>query len=119
MKLAISEKHFGQDDTQLTEEMIGKNEAINQEVLTQLGETEAVSQVIVGTSGQQTKPLNYFDDNNNLVGLEIDILEEIDRRLNEIEITYEITEFASLFAGLDSGKFDLVSNNLGENEERA
>ena len=114
---AISEKHFGQDDTQLTEEMIGKNEAINQEVLTQLGETEAVSQVIVGTSGQ-TKPLNYFDDNNNLVGLEIDILEEIDRRLNEIEITYEITEFASLFAGLDSGKFDLVSNNLGENEER-
>lgn len=114
---AISEEHFGQDDTALTEEMIEKNEVLNQEVLSQLGETESIRQVVVGTSGQ-TKPLNYFDDENNLVGLEIDILEEIDRRLDELEITYEITEFASLFAGLDSGKFDLVSNNLGENEER-
>jgi His/Glu/Gln/Arg/opine family amino acid ABC transporter permease subunit len=113
----ISEEHFGQDDTALTEEMIEKNEVLNQEVLNQLGETESIRQVVVGTSGQ-TKPLNYFDDENNLVGLEIDILEEIDRRLEELEITYEITEFASLFAGLDSGKFDLVSNNLGENEER-
>lgn len=113
----ISEKHFGQDDTELTEEIIEKNEAIDQEIVSQLGETDAVTQVVVGTSGQ-TKPLNYFDDDNNLVGLEIDILEEIDRRLDNINITYEITEFASLFAGLDSGKFDLVSNNLGENEER-
>ena len=114
---AISEEHFGQDDTELTEEMIEKNEVLNQEVLSQLGETESIRQVVVGTSGQ-TKPLNYFDDENNLEGLEIDILEEVDRRLDELEITYEITEFASLFAGLDSGKFDLVSNNLGENEER-
>ena len=40
--------------------------------------------------------MNYFDDENNLEGLEIDILEEIDRRLDQIDITYEITEFASL-----------------------
>ncbi|SHE82779.1 amine acid ABC transporter, permease protein, 3-TM region, His/Glu/Gln/Arg/opine family [Atopostipes suicloacalis DSM 15692] len=113
----ISEQHFGQDDTELTEEMIEKNEMIDQEVLSQMGETEEVQKVVVGTSGQ-TKPLNYFDDNNNLVGLEIDILEEMNRRLDTIDITYEITEFASLFAGLDSGKFDLVANNLGENEER-
>ena len=113
----ISEKHFGQDDTELTEAIIEKNEALNQEVLNQIGDPSAVKQVVVGTSGQ-TKPLNYFDDENNLTGLEIDILEEIDRRLDELDITYEITEFASLFAGLDSGNFDLVANNLGENEER-
>lgn len=113
----ISEKHFGDDDTQLSEEMIEKNEALNQEVTRQItGSNDGVQQVVVGTSGQ-TKPLNYFED-NELIGLEMDILAEIDRRLDEIEITYEITEFASLFAGLDSGKFDLVSNNLGENEER-
>lgn len=113
----ISKKHFGQNDTELTDDIIEKNEVLNQEVLAQLGETEVVRQVVVGTSGQ-TKPLNYFDDDNNLVGLEIDILEEINQRLDNINITYEITEFASLFAGLDSGKFDLVTNNLGENEER-
>lgn len=113
----ISEKHFGQDDSQLTDSIVENNEAINQELLKEFGKTEAVTQVVVGTSGQ-TKPLNYFDDENNLVGLEIDILEEINRRNDDINITYEITEFASLFAGLDSGKFDLVSNNLGENAER-
>lgn len=113
----ISTKYFGQDDTQLTQDIIEKNDAINEAVLNELGVSEGVQQVVVGTSGQ-TKPLNYFDENNQLIGLEIDILNEIDRRLDEVEITYEITEFASLFAGLDSGKFDLVSNNLGENDER-
>ncbi len=83
----------------------------------QVEAAEEGREVVVGTSGQ-TKPLNYFDENNELVGLEIEILEEIDERLDEIHITYDITEFASLFAGLDSGRFDLVSNNLGENEER-
>jgi len=90
--------------------------------ITQAERVEAATEnepqeVVVGTSGQ-TKPLNYFDEDNQLTGLEIDVLEEIDHRLDEIEITYEITEFASLFAGLDSGQFDLVSNNLGESEER-
>ncbi|MGX7109141.1 ABC transporter substrate-binding protein/permease [Facklamia miroungae] len=71
----------------------------------------------VGTSGQ-TKPLNYFDDQNNLVGIEIEILQEIDRRNDDLQFDFEITEFSSLFAGLDSGQFDLVANNLGENPER-
>lgn len=114
---AISEKHFGQDNSQLTESIIENNEAIHQEFLKELGENEAVTQVVVGTSGQ-TKPLNYFDENNHLIGLEIEILEEISRRNDDLNITFEITEFASLFAGLDSGKFDLVSNNLGESGER-
>lgn len=119
---AISEEHFGQDDTELTPALIEKNDALNQAVLQQINGSSTsnasdVREVIVGTSGQ-TKPLNYFSEDNKLIGLEMDILEEIDRRLDEITISYEITEFASLFAGLDSGKFDLVSNNLGENEER-
>lgn len=114
---AISEKHFGQDNSQLTESIIENNEAIHQELLQELGENEAVTQVVVGTSGQ-TKPLNYFDEDNKLIGLEVEILEEISRRNDDLNITFEITEFASLFAGLDSGKFDLVSNNLGESGER-
>ena len=90
-------------------------------MVTQAEPVEATSnegeEVVVGTSGQ-TKPLNYFDEENELVGVEIEVLNEIDRRVDDINITYEITEFASLFAGLDSGQFDLVSNNLGESEER-
>ena len=72
---------------------------------------------VVGTSGK-TKPLNFFDQNNQLTGIEIDILEEIDRRRDDLQFEYQITEFSSLFAGMDSGQFDLVANNLGENPER-
>lgn len=72
--------------------------------------------IIVGTSGQ-TKPMDYFDKDKNLTGIEIDILNEIERR-SDLHFKYEITEFPSLFAGLDSKKFDLVVNNLGEGDDR-
>ncbi len=113
----LSNKYFDVDKTALSDSMIARNDKINREVIQEItGETRDVRTVVVGTSGQ-TKPMNYFED-NQLVGLEIDILSEIDKRVDEISITYEITEFASLFAGLDSGNFDLVSNNLGENKDR-
>lgn len=73
--------------------------------------------VIVGTSGQ-TKPMDYFNDKNELTGFEIDVLKEIEKRLDTLTFQYETAEFASLFAGLDSKKFDLVVNNLGESGDR-
>lgn len=73
--------------------------------------------VIVGTSGQ-TKPMDYFNDKNELTGFEIDVLKEIESRSNTITFQFETAEFASLFAGLDSKKFDLVVNNLGESGDR-
>lgn len=78
---------------------------------------KAEKTVVVGTSGQ-TKPLDYFDKNNELTGLEIDILKEMEKRLKEVRFEYKITEFASLFAGLDSNKFDVLTNNLGESKDR-
>lgn len=112
----ISLKYFGQDDTELSQAIIDKNDKINRVNITESTPAGEEKVVTVGTSGQ-TKPLNYFED-NELTGFEIDLLTAIDERLDNITFEYEITEFASLFAGLDSGQFDLVTNNLGENEER-
>lgn len=81
-----------------------------------LAENNESQTYTIGTSGQ-TKPLNYFEG-DELVGYEADIIKEISKRAPHLKFQYEITEFASLFAGLDSGQFDLVMNNLGENEER-
>lgn len=116
----ISQKYFGQDDTQLSDQLIMKNDAIKQELTGTVSEEmtdEEYSHVIVGTTGQ-TKPLNYFDETNQLIGLEVEIIEEIDQRLEQISFTFELTEFASLFAGLDAESFDLVANNLGESGDR-
>ncbi len=74
-------------------------------------------QVIVGTSGQ-TKPMDYFDEKNQLTGFEVDVLKEIDKRDPSIEFEFKTAEFASLFAALDSKKFDLLINNLGESGDR-
>ena len=77
----------------------------------------AATKVTVGISAQ-SKPYNYHDENGKLTGLEIELLEEIDKRLEGYEFEYKTTEFASLFAGLDSGTFDLIANNIGEKPER-
>lgn len=116
----LSLKYFGQDDTQLNQALMTKNDEIESmrtgEASLEPSDTND-SVVIVGTSGQ-TKPLNYFDDKNELVGLEVEIIQEIDRRLDDVSFSFELTEFASLFAGLDSGNFDLIANNLGESGDR-
>lgn len=119
----LSIKYFGQDDTGLSEAIIAKNDTIEEKRTADSIDEESkshikdYSEVIVGTSGQ-TKPLNFFDEKNQLVGLEIDIIQEIDRRLEDVRFKFELTEFASLFAGLDAGNFDLVANNLGESGDR-
>ncbi|OTN77912.1 hypothetical protein A5886_003013 [Enterococcus sp. 8G7_MSG3316] len=77
----------------------------------------AAQTVVVGTSGQ-TKPLNFFSEDNQLTGFEIDVLKEMEKRSDTLNFTFETAEFASLFAGLDSKKFDLVVNNLGESGDR-
>lgn len=77
----------------------------------------AAQTVVVGTSGQ-TKPLNFFSEDNQLTGFEIDVLKEMDERSDTLNFTFETDEFASLFAGLDAKKFDLVVNNLGESGDR-
>ncbi len=77
----------------------------------------AAQTVVVGTSGQ-TKPLNFFSEDNQLTGFEIDVLKEMDERSDTLNFTFETAEFASLFAGLDAKKFDLVVNNLGESGDR-
>lgn len=65
-----------------------------------------------------TKPFNYFDDNNQLAGYEVDMFKEIDSRLDDVSFDYTTTEFQSLFAGLDGGQFDLIANNITDKPER-
>lgn len=65
-----------------------------------------------------TRPFNYYDDSNTLTGFEIDILKEIDARLDDVSFDYTTTEFQSLFAGLDGGQFDLILNNITDKPER-
>ena len=77
----------------------------------------SVTTYTVALSGQTT-PFNYYNENGELDGYEIAILKEIDARLPDLQFEYTTTEFASLFAGLDGGQFDLILNNITDKPER-
>lgn len=80
-------------------------------------DVEGAQKVLVAT-GAQPKPYTFLDENDELTGYDIEILKEIDRRNDQLELEFQVAEFPALFAGLDSGRFDLVANNLSATEER-
>lgn len=78
---------------------------------------EKVTKVVVAVSGSP-KPYNYVNENGELDGYEIAILKEIDKRLPDVELEFQKTDFAGLFAGLDSNRYQVVSNNMTKKPER-
>lgn len=83
-------------------------------------DTEAsgdVQTVVVSMDGA-TAPFNYQDDNGDLVGYEVDVLNEIAARAGDIEFEYNITTWDGIFASVDSGKADMIVNNITKKPER-
>lgn len=79
---------------------------------------ETGSQTLLVATGAQPKPYTYLDENDELTGYDIEILRLIDEKLDDIDFEFEVAEFPALFAGLDSGRFNLVANNLSATDER-
>lgn len=63
---------------------------------------------------------NFVDENGELQGYEIDIIREVDKRLDDVEIDLIYTgEFSALFPGLESGQFDIIGGGISWKQERA
>ena len=54
---------------------------------------------------------NYHDEENNLVGLDVEIGQEIAAILG-VEARFEETSWDSILAGVDSGRFDIACNGV-------
>lgn len=78
---------------------------------------ENVRVLTVATSASP-KPYTFLDESDELTGYDIEVLRAIDEKLPNIAFDFEVVEFPQLFAGLDSGLYDLVANNLSATEER-
>ncbi len=76
------------------------------------GDTKVVKAV---TSGSLA-PYMYVDDNDELTGVDIDILKEVFNRLPQYDLQIEI---ADALQGVLSGQYDIAVNNYGYTEERA
>lgn len=62
-------------------------------------------------------PTSFYNDNKELTGFEIEMMNEIGKRL-ELEIEYVEIGVAEAFTSVDSGKVDVSMNNFDKTPER-
>ena len=73
---------------------------------------------VYAATGGDPKPYVYTDENNQLTGQNIDLLKAIFTKLPQYDLQIEKTDFASVFAGIDSGRYQIGVNNFAKTKER-
>ena len=83
----------------------------------QLAAIQTNGKLVVALEGAW-QPWSYHDESDTLVGYDVEVSRAIAEKLG-VEPEYVESDWASLFAGLDAGRFDLVCNGVEVTEERA
>ncbi|HWL22523.1 MAG TPA: transporter substrate-binding domain-containing protein [Ureibacillus sp.] len=73
--------------------------------------------IVIGT-GSQFINICFYDEDGNLTGYDIELLKEIDNRLEEYEFEFQTMDFSNLLLSLETKKIDLLAHNMAKNEER-
>ncbi|MCM3612208.1 amino acid ABC transporter substrate-binding protein [Planococcus sp. MERTA32b] len=81
-----------------------------------LAKVQEESTLLVGTEGTYP-PFTFHDDSGELTGFDVEIAREVAERLG-VEAKFLETQWDGMFAGLDSGRFDMVANQVGIREDR-
>ncbi|MGG4132271.1 transporter substrate-binding domain-containing protein [Paenibacillus illinoisensis] len=71
----------------------------------------------IGTSAV-VKNVSFLDEAGKLTGYDVEVAQEIDRRLPQYDFEFETMDFPNLFLSLDAKKVDLIAMHLEQNEER-
>ena len=87
------------------------------EAADQLASIQASGKLIVALEGAW-QPWSYHDESDTLVGYDVEVSRAIAEKLG-VEPEYVESDWDSLFAGLDAGRFDIVSNGVEVTDERA
>lgn len=83
----------------------------------QLTAIQASGKLIVALEGAW-QPWSYHDESDTLVGYDVEVFRAIAEKLG-VEPEYVESDWDSLFAGLDAGRFDMVCNGVEVTDERA
>lgn len=70
----------------------------------------------VGTEGTYA-PYTYHDESGKLVGYDVEVAEKIAEKLG-VKAEFIETEWDSIIAGLDAGRFDIIANQVSITDER-
>ncbi len=72
--------------------------------------------IIVGTEGTYS-PNSYYDESGKLVGFDVEVAAAIAAKLG-VGIEYYVADWASIIAGMSSGRCDTVINEVERTAER-
>ncbi|WP_010676523.1 amino acid ABC transporter substrate-binding protein [Bacillus timonensis] len=70
----------------------------------------------VGTEGTYA-PYTFHNEAGDLTGYDVEVIKEVAKRM-DLKVEFMETQWDSMFAGLNSKRFDLIANQVGINEDR-
>lgn len=94
-----------------------KNSATSSDTQKTDKDSSKVTTVYAATGGAP-KPFTYVNDSSELEGHNIELIKAVFDRLPQYKLVIEKTDFPSIFAGLDSDRYQIGVNNFAMNEER-
>ncbi|WP_407270839.1 transporter substrate-binding domain-containing protein [Radiobacillus sp. PE A8.2] len=89
----------------------------NEESVSKWEEVQEAGEIVVGTSGTLYPASFYPEDSEELTGYDIEIIREIAARL-DLDIKYETMAVDGMLASLESGRVDLLINDMEITESR-
>lgn len=100
----------GGSDTSVKEESSDKGEQTTWEKI------QAQGYITFATEGTYS-PYSYHDDNDKLVGYDVEIAEAIADKIG-VEAKFTETKWDGIVAGLDAKKYDVIANQVSITDER-
>lgn len=95
----------------------GASSAAGSAAADRLATIQANGKLIVALEGAW-QPWSFHDESDTLVGYDVEVSRAIAEKLG-VEPDYVESDWDSLFAGLDAGRFDIVCNGVEVTDERA
>ena len=92
---------------------IGTGESAD-DLLAQIKERGSIIVAMEGTWA----PWTYHDENDDLVGYDVEVAQNIAEKLG-VEVEFVEGEWDGLLAGLETGRYDIMVNGVGVTDERA
>ncbi|MDO4356390.1 MAG: transporter substrate-binding domain-containing protein [Clostridia bacterium] len=82
-----------------------------------LAKIQEKGEIVVATEGAWA-PWTYHDEDDTLVGFDVEVAQKIAEKLG-VKATFVECAWDSIFAGLDSGRYDIAANGVEITDERA
>lgn len=95
----------------------GNNTSVNAESKDQLARIKEAGKITVAMEGTWA-PWTYHDENDELVGFDVEVAKNIADKLG-VEAEFIEGEWDGLLAGLEAGRYDIMVNGVDYTEERA